>query len=145
MQRRGSVPQHPASQPLRHTVTVLRRLRSTAGQTRLRPPHRGSPQEHQSWNGVFSNPNHSILTTTLAETTSRFFIHPEREIALLGRPTDRRIRSGPLDDQWSIFLEIFPQPRVRGFVLLIALRLSEWIKGGDENAATLSGGEIKSL
>jgi hypothetical protein len=58
----------------------------------------------------------------LAENTSRFLIHPEREIALLGRPVARRIGSGPLDDQWSFFAEIFSQLRVCGFVRLIALR-----------------------
>jgi hypothetical protein len=85
------------------------------------------------------------LITKLAENASRFFIYPEREIALLGRPGARRIGSGPLDDQWSIFSEMFPQPCVCGFVRLVTLRLSEWIEGGDENAATLSGGEIESL
>ena len=104
-----------------------------------------SPEEDQSWNGVFSNPDHSILTPTLTENTCRFFIHPEREMALLGRPGACRIGSGPLDDQWSIFSEMFPQPGVCRFVRLIALLLSEWIEGGDENAATLSGGEIESL
>jgi hypothetical protein len=95
--------------------------------------HRSSPQEDQSWNGVFSNPNHSILMPKLTENTSRFFIHPEREIALLVRPVARRIGSGPLDDQWSFFAEIFSQLRVCGFVRLIALRPSEWIEGSDEN------------
>jgi hypothetical protein len=88
--------------------------------------HRSSPQEDQSWNGVFCSPNHSILTPKLAENTSRFFIHPEREIALLGRPEARRIGSGPLDDQWSIVSEMFPQTarvRFRSPHRFVALRM----------------------